>query len=112
MIVILGGGITGLAAANVLAGTGEECLVVEKEEKPGGHCRSIVAGLCVGEASHVKSLDRWNQPQNTLSGGARLWGGYNDSPCGGRPEPCLVPKCSRTHRWIPYPAVETLIERE
>lgn len=44
MIVILGGGITGLAAANALAGTGEECLVVEKEEEPGGHCRSIVAG--------------------------------------------------------------------
>ena len=44
MIVILGGGITGLAAANELAGTGEECLVVEKEEEPGGHCRSIVAG--------------------------------------------------------------------
>lgn len=44
MIVILGGGITGLAAANALADAGEECLVVEKEAETGGHCRSIVAG--------------------------------------------------------------------
>ena len=44
MIVILGGGITGLAAANALKAAGEEYLVVEKEEEPGGHCRSIVAG--------------------------------------------------------------------
>lgn len=44
MIVILGGGITGLAAANVLAEAGEEYVVVEKEAEPGGHCRSIAAG--------------------------------------------------------------------
>jgi protoporphyrinogen oxidase len=44
MIVILGGGITGLTAANVLTGAGEECLVLEKEADAGGHCRSIVAG--------------------------------------------------------------------
>lgn len=44
MIVILGGGITGLAAANVIAAAGEECLVLEKEAEAGGHCRSISAG--------------------------------------------------------------------
>ncbi|MDH3237413.1 MAG: FAD-dependent oxidoreductase [Deltaproteobacteria bacterium] len=44
MIVILGGGITGLAAANALIAAGEECLVLEKEAEAGGHCRSIVAG--------------------------------------------------------------------
>jgi protoporphyrinogen oxidase len=44
MIVILGGGITGLSAANVLTAAGEECLVLEKEADAGGHCRSIVAG--------------------------------------------------------------------
>jgi protoporphyrinogen oxidase len=44
MIVILGGGITGLAAANTLTAAGEECLVLEKEADAGGHCRSIVAG--------------------------------------------------------------------
>lgn len=44
MIVVLGGGITGLAAANILAKAGREVIVVEKEVEPGGHCRSIVAG--------------------------------------------------------------------
>ncbi len=44
MIVILGGGITGLAAANALAKEGHECLVLEKEAEAGGHCRSIAAG--------------------------------------------------------------------
>lgn len=44
MIVVLGGGITGLAAANVLTEAGRKVLVVEKEEEPGGHCRSIAAG--------------------------------------------------------------------
>jgi predicted NAD/FAD-dependent oxidoreductase len=37
VIVILGGGITGLAAANALKAEGEEFLVVEKGEEPGGH---------------------------------------------------------------------------
>ncbi len=44
MIVILGGGITGLAAANVLADAGERFLVAEKEAEEGGNCRSIAAG--------------------------------------------------------------------
>lgn len=44
MIVVLGGGITGLAAANALTETGDNCLVLEKEGEPGGHCRSIVTG--------------------------------------------------------------------
>jgi protoporphyrinogen oxidase len=44
VIVIFGGGITGLASASALAKDGEECLVLEKEAEAGGHCRSIVAG--------------------------------------------------------------------
>ncbi len=44
MIVVLGGGVTGLAAAGTLAAAGEEFLVLEKEGEPGGHCRSMTAG--------------------------------------------------------------------
>lgn len=44
MIIVLGGGVTGLAAARTLAEAEEEFLVLEKEEEAGGHCRSIAAG--------------------------------------------------------------------
>lgn len=44
MIVVLGAGVTGLAAAKTLEECGEECAVVEREAAPGGHCRSIFAG--------------------------------------------------------------------
>jgi len=44
VIVVLGGGITGLAAAGILAAAGKECTVLEREAEPGGHCRSIQAG--------------------------------------------------------------------
>ncbi|MGE5189127.1 MAG: protoporphyrinogen/coproporphyrinogen oxidase [Gemmatimonadota bacterium] len=44
MIIVLGGGIAGLAAARTLSGAGEEYLVLEREEEPGGHCRTIDAG--------------------------------------------------------------------
>lgn len=44
MIIVLGGGVTGLSAARILAEAGEEFIVLEKEEEPGGHCRSIAAG--------------------------------------------------------------------
>lgn len=44
MIIVLGGGIAGLAAARTLAAAGEEFLVLEKEDEPGGHCRTIDAG--------------------------------------------------------------------
>ena len=44
MIVVLGGGVTGLAAARVLGEAGEEHVVLEREGEPGGHCRSLVAG--------------------------------------------------------------------
>ncbi len=35
---------TGLAAAGTLAAAGEDCLVLERETEPGGHCRSMAAG--------------------------------------------------------------------
>jgi len=44
VIVVLGAGIAGLAAAGALAGSGTECVVLEREPEPGGHCRSITAG--------------------------------------------------------------------
>ncbi len=44
MIVVLGGGITGLAAAGVLVEAGAECVVLERETEAGGHCRSLSAG--------------------------------------------------------------------
>ncbi len=44
MIVILGAGITGLAAARVLDESGEEYIVFERETEPGGYCRSLFSG--------------------------------------------------------------------
>lgn len=44
MILVLGGGITGLAAARTLAAAGVEFLVIEAESEPGGWCRSISSG--------------------------------------------------------------------
>jgi protoporphyrinogen oxidase len=44
MILVLGGGITGLAAARTLAAEGAEYLVLEAEAEPGGWCRSIRSG--------------------------------------------------------------------
>lgn len=44
MIVVLGGGVTGLAAAGILSGSGRECVVLERETEAGGHCRSLTAG--------------------------------------------------------------------
>ncbi|MFA6147321.1 MAG: FAD-dependent oxidoreductase [bacterium] len=44
MILVLGGGITGLAAARTLAAAGEDFLVIEAEADPGGWCRSIRSG--------------------------------------------------------------------
>jgi protoporphyrinogen oxidase len=44
MILILGGGVTGLAAAWALGAAGEDFLVLERETEPGGWCRSISAG--------------------------------------------------------------------
>lgn len=44
MILVLGGGVTGLAAARALDAAGEDFLVLEREAEPGGWCRSIFAG--------------------------------------------------------------------
>jgi protoporphyrinogen oxidase len=44
MILVLGGGVTGLAAAMALEAEGKECLVLEREAEPGGWCRSFSAG--------------------------------------------------------------------
>jgi len=41
MILVIGGGITGLAAARTLSAAGEDFLVLEREDEPGGWCRSI-----------------------------------------------------------------------
>jgi protoporphyrinogen oxidase len=44
MILVIGGGITGLAAARTLSAAGEDFLVLERETEPGGWCRSIPSG--------------------------------------------------------------------
>src|SRR4029453_2448242 len=40
--VVLGGGLAGLTAAYTLQEGGVECVVLEREERPGGHARSVV----------------------------------------------------------------------
>jgi protoporphyrinogen oxidase len=61
MILVLGGGVTGLAAGTALAAAGENFLVLEREAEPGGWCRSIVARKYVFDMSghflHVSSPD-------------------------------------------------------
>jgi protoporphyrinogen oxidase len=44
VIVVIGGGVAGLAAARALAAHGGPYLVLEREAEPGGLCRSIRAG--------------------------------------------------------------------
>lgn len=44
MILVLGGGVAGLAAAKTLVTAGEECLVLEREGDAGGLCRSLSSG--------------------------------------------------------------------
>jgi len=51
MILVLGGGITGLAAARTLAAAGEEFLVLEAGVEPGGWCRSIRSGRYLFDTS-------------------------------------------------------------
>jgi protoporphyrinogen oxidase len=51
MILVLGGGITGLAAARTLAAAGEDFLVLEAGAEPGGWCRSIRSGRYVFDTS-------------------------------------------------------------
>ena len=43
-IVIIGAGMGGLAAALSLASTGEEVLVIERQQAPGGKMRRLEAG--------------------------------------------------------------------
>jgi protoporphyrinogen oxidase len=53
-IVILGGGVSGLAAASGLRRRGRECLVLEREPEPGGLCRSVQRdGFTFDHISHV-----------------------------------------------------------
>ncbi|HEY3490986.1 MAG TPA: FAD-dependent oxidoreductase [Candidatus Deferrimicrobiaceae bacterium] len=44
MILVLGAGVAGLAAAETLRRAGREFLVLEKEDAPGGWCRSSLVG--------------------------------------------------------------------
>ncbi|HEX9191683.1 MAG TPA: FAD-dependent oxidoreductase [Candidatus Deferrimicrobiaceae bacterium] len=44
MILIVGGGITGLAAARTVAAAGAPFLILEREAEPGGWCRSFRSG--------------------------------------------------------------------
>lgn len=83
MILVLGGGVTGLAAGTALAAAGDTFLILEKEEEPGGWCRSVVAGKYVFDMSghflHVSDPDmrEWilgvpGVPWRTLERDARV----------------------------------------
>ena len=83
MILILGGGITGLAAARTLAAAGEDFLVLEAEAEPGGWCRSIRSGRYVFDRSghflhlsdpHMREwiLDLPGVPWETVARDARV----------------------------------------
>jgi protoporphyrinogen oxidase len=73
-VVVLGGGLTGLVAAERLAAAGIAATVVERDSEPGGACRSLRCGeftfdytghlLHVGRdetASYLESLGAWSQ---------------------------------------------------
>lgn len=52
--VVLGGGLAGLTAAYTLQEAGAECVVLEREERPGGHARSIeVDGYVFDYGPHI-----------------------------------------------------------
>jgi len=52
--VVLGGGLAGLTAAYTLQEAGVECVVLEREERPGGHARSIeVDGYVFDYGPHI-----------------------------------------------------------
>ena len=84
MILVLGGGVTGLSAATALAASGTEFLVLEQEGEPGGWCRSFSAGGYTFDMSgHFMHLadpaaDRWildvpGVPWRKLDRDARVW---------------------------------------
>ena len=44
-MVVVGGGLTGLVAAERLSAAGREVVVFEREKQPGGACRTIENGV-------------------------------------------------------------------
>jgi protoporphyrinogen oxidase len=84
MILILGGGVTGLAAARALDAAGEDFLVLEREAEAGGWCRSIFAGRYTFDMSghflHTSDPEArdWilgvpGVPWRSVSRDARVW---------------------------------------
>jgi protoporphyrinogen oxidase len=52
--VVLGGGLAGLTAAYTLQQAGAECIVLEREERPGGHARSMeIDGYVFDYGPHI-----------------------------------------------------------
>ncbi|MBF8258057.1 MAG: Amino oxidase protein [Actinobacteria bacterium] len=84
MILVLGGGLTGLSAGMALEAAGAECLVLELEDEPGGLCRSFSAGGYTFDMSghflHLSdpAANRWildtpGVPWLNLERDARVW---------------------------------------
>jgi protoporphyrinogen oxidase len=58
-VVVLGGGLTGLVAAERLADAGVPALVLEREQEPGGACRSIEReGFTFDHTGHLLHVAR------------------------------------------------------
>ncbi len=72
-IVILGGGLTGLVAAERLGAAGVAATVLEKEDEPGGACRSISReGFVFDHTGHLLHVGR---PEvETYLSGLGVWG--------------------------------------
>jgi protoporphyrinogen oxidase len=58
-IMVIGGGLTGLVAAERLSAAGTEAVVVERESEPGGACRSIECdGYTFDHTGHLLHIAR------------------------------------------------------
>jgi protoporphyrinogen oxidase len=84
MILVLGAGVTGLAAARTLDAAGADFRMLEREPEPGGWCRSIRAGRYTFDMSghflHVSdpAMRDWIRgvpgvPWRTIARDARVW---------------------------------------
>jgi protoporphyrinogen oxidase len=74
VILVLGGGISGLAAARTIAGAKVPYLVLEREEAPGGWCRSMsVGGYTFDMSGHFLHLSDPRMKEWVLGLGNTPW---------------------------------------